>query len=133
MTDAEVIAEVSRHWEHWAGHLGLTNWWTKIAVNPAVEEHHIEVAWHGTVEGYRRFTLQFPPNLMEDSGNLTRWPLSQSILHEAFHVVLDRLSTVALQNMGKEMYKEYEAAEEGVVDMLTMIYLRLHAATDCKL
>ena len=128
MTDEELLAEVKRHWAHWAGHLGLENWRAfykidnKLATRNAlmtttVDQKYMRVSIAICAKAF----VKHPERLTE---------LSQDVLHEVLHVPLDPLDTIAWA-AGNEWQQTYRNKEEGVIDLLVAAFHRLHEQTAC--
>src|SRR3990167_7511808 len=90
MTDDELIAEVERCWAHWAGHLGLINWWIDVRMMDEEEAQAeggssdpvaLTITHH--IGQYQRAYLKVHP----DQGKRV-FSLSMSVLHESLHVFL---------------------------------------------
>jgi len=131
MTDAELLAEVKRHWEHWAGHLGLENWHAKLVVKEDVS-HNLSI--EQVKGGYARVLIEVNPKPDWDGS----MPPSWHVLHEAIHVHLEamrdyayRHSTLGTANREKSDFDEYHEAEERAADELAMSFWRLHEQTEC--
>ena len=127
MTDEELLAEVARHWKHWARHLGLESWrlFTKIDARLSKRNVLLEVQVDAT--GYLRATI-----LINNKAPAERYKdLAIDVVHELLHIPLDKLDDVAWA-AGKNWQTAYRQAEEGVIDFLAAAYYRLHEATECK-
>lgn len=129
MTDEELAAEVKRCWDHWAGHLGLTNWTPFIKVKPIKVGEGLQVA---VIRPYLSASISISPKRPRPE-----LPINHSVLHEMIHVVLDpmRLWADYHSTWATAKHTDFDSfhdAEERAVDALTATILRLHAMTDCK-
>ena len=128
MTDEELLAEVRRHWEHWAGHLGLENWRVFYKIDNKLQAKNVLMQTMLS-EKYMRLTLAICAKAFEKTPErLTE--LSQDTLHEVLHVPLDVLDTVAWA-AGTDWQHSYRNKEEAVIDLLVSAFHRLHEQTDC--
>lgn len=131
MTDDELIAEVRKHWEHWAGHLGLQNW---VFVFEPVKGKDFNLQSHSQVDdrGYKRVLVKvsLTPDWNKYDGD---HGISRHVLHETLHVVTDSMRSLAFNYMGRKLFQEWAATEEYAVDELAAIVHRLHMETGCKI
>ena len=127
MTDAELLEEVKRHWEHWAEHLGLSpNWWLDFKIDDALS-NRMEMRFTGA--GYQRVVLAVAPNVSDDSEK--DWPMALNVLHETCHILTQPCSWAAQMLLTRDALKHFDEIEEGVTDTLASIIWRLHEASGC--
>ena len=131
MTEDELLAEVKREWEHWAGHLGLQNWHAKFVVKKS-KVYNLSVS--RVVGGYPRVVVLINPK-PDWEGTM---PPSWHVLHEVLHVLLDEMrnwaychSTLSLTNRRVSDFDSFASFEEKAVDELASGLWRLHEQTGC--
>ena len=127
MTDEELVAEVKRHWEHWAGHLGITNWWISFEGKKKTKDYNMEILFNQ--EGYLRATILVANNPID----WWHYGIEFNVLHETLHVLYHQPSRFVKHSLSSELYGEFLQFEEAHVDALTSIIWRLHEQTGCKL
>ena len=125
MTDDELVAEVRKWWEHWAGHLGLENWRDHYKIDPKLPKNTVlRLDVDGT--GYHSICVRINPKTLVNSADRDQLPFY--VLHEAMHLILDPLDTLAY---GIGFQAAYRTLEEGICDILARTFLRLHEQTPC--
>lgn len=124
LTDDELIAEVRKHWEHWAEHLGLQNWW--VHFKPVKANNKFNLEFHPNTTGYLRCKILVASNPPE------QWyGISKDVLHEVLHLFNQGQDAFVKFNMLPGAYHEYVSYMEMNADDLASIIYRLHEQTQC--
>ena len=129
MTDAELLAEVERHWRHWAAHLGLQNVWVSFEMMKPDEEDGLNDL---TVTQHRDQYLRAYVYVHTQLDKPSEFPLSRRVLHEMCHVKYRHLDDHAVAHMGKAASERFDQLIETECDDTASIIWRLHQATDCR-
>ena len=131
MTDAALVAEIKRSWEHWAKHLSLENWSVRFKIVKNIQANLTISVVEG---GYARVTLSINPK--GDMGEVL--PVAHHVLHEMLHIFLDPLRSYAnnhstfISSANKTSdWSLFTEAEERAVDEITAVIWRVHEKTDC--
>ena len=125
MTDDELIAEVKRHWEHWAEHLGIQNWWITVQFKP-LKGCNLQMEWHPGK--YQRDYLYV--NKKHDGFD---FGLDKAVLHEACHIFNAAIDDIARDGMLPAYHRGMQAFLETQADDLASIIYRLHGQKACAI
>ena len=120
--DEALVADVRQHWEHWAQHLGLENWWATFEVKP-LKDTGFQVEHYDNA--YQRVWVKINPKAKE------YWPRSRVILHEVAHILLFPLQDYADEHTPKSNHPRTRDLGETITDVFTAIIWRMHEATGC--
>ena len=131
MTDAELIAEVARHWRHWSRHLGLDNWRLRFEIADDGRDNPMSIDW---TNNYKKPTIFLRPK--DHEPDFEEPSFSINVLHEALHLIFYKLKEFGELEMGSSrssvLWQMFSAAEEEGIDTVVSVIWRLHAETGCK-
>lgn len=123
MNDEELIATARKHWEHWAGVLGLQNWRVLFRVTEG-DDYAMKVDWQ---VGYKKIAIDIARGVDHET-EFSEPTFSLNVLHEALHVVLYRMKEYGEREVGdgkSSGWRLFSEAHEDGVDTLTSIIWRL--------